>query len=212
MAHLVLLGDSILDNAAYTHGGPDVVAQVRELLPDNWHVTLRAQDGSMTVDVARQVVLLPRDATHLVASVGGNDGIDASHVFTEGAANMAAALARLAEVQEKFAANYNAMLADVLRVGLPTALCTIYYPRFTEPMFQRLACTALALFNDVIILAAARHGLPVLDLRLICDAPEDYANEIEPSPTGGAKIATAITKLLQQHDFTQKRMTLWTNN
>lgn len=211
MAHLVLLGDSILDNAAYTGGGPDVVAQVRERLPDGWQVTLRAQDGSMTVDIARQVALLPQDATHLVVSVGGNDGIDASNVFGESAANMAAALVRLTEVQEKFAANYHAMLADVLRVGLPTALCTIYYPRFTEPTFQRLACTALALFNDVIILAAARHGLPLLDLRLICDAPEDYANEIEPAPHGGAKIAAAIIKLLTNHDFAQPRMTLWTN-
>jgi hypothetical protein len=29
MPHLILLGDSILDNAAYTEGGPDVVTQLR---------------------------------------------------------------------------------------------------------------------------------------------------------------------------------------
>lgn len=29
MNHLVLLGDSIFDNAAYTSGAPDVVHQVR---------------------------------------------------------------------------------------------------------------------------------------------------------------------------------------
>jgi len=28
MRHVVLLGDSIFDNAAYVHGGPDVVAQL----------------------------------------------------------------------------------------------------------------------------------------------------------------------------------------
>ncbi|MGZ8470667.1 MAG: SGNH/GDSL hydrolase family protein, partial [Gemmatirosa sp.] len=33
MRHLVLLGDSIFDNAAYVRGGPDVVAQVRARLP-----------------------------------------------------------------------------------------------------------------------------------------------------------------------------------
>ncbi len=33
MAHIVLLGDSIFDNAAYTGGAPDVVRQVRQRLP-----------------------------------------------------------------------------------------------------------------------------------------------------------------------------------
>ncbi len=205
MSHLVLLGDSILDNAAYIGNGPDVLAQVRESLPEGWRATSCAVDGSMTVDVARQVYLTPADATHLVVSVGGNDGIDASNIFTEGAANMAAALQRLAEVQEQFARNYEAMLADVLRRNLPTALCTIYYPRFTDAAFQRLACTALSLFNDAIIRTAFGYGLPLLDLRLLCSEVTDYANEIEPSVAGGAKIAAAIAKLVRQHDFAQQR-------
>ena len=33
--HIVLLGDSIFDNASYTAGGPDVVAQLRAVWPDN---------------------------------------------------------------------------------------------------------------------------------------------------------------------------------
>jgi hypothetical protein len=36
MSHLVLLGDSIFDNAAYTGGAPDVVHQVRQRLPEGW--------------------------------------------------------------------------------------------------------------------------------------------------------------------------------
>jgi hypothetical protein len=32
MPHIVLLGDSIFDNAPYTRGGPDVISQVRQLL------------------------------------------------------------------------------------------------------------------------------------------------------------------------------------
>ena len=31
--HIVLLGDSIFDNGRYTSGGPDVIAQVCQLLP-----------------------------------------------------------------------------------------------------------------------------------------------------------------------------------
>jgi hypothetical protein len=31
--HVALLGDSILDNIAYTSGGPDVVTQLQSMLP-----------------------------------------------------------------------------------------------------------------------------------------------------------------------------------
>ena len=66
MPHLVLLGDSILNDAAYTRGGPDVVSQVRGLLPPGWEATLLAVDGSTTDHVAVQLGRLPRHATHLV--------------------------------------------------------------------------------------------------------------------------------------------------
>src|SRR5256886_8612452 len=51
MPHLVLLGDSIFDNAQYTSGGPDVVSQVRNLLPSGWCASLLAVDGSTTVNI-----------------------------------------------------------------------------------------------------------------------------------------------------------------
>jgi hypothetical protein len=49
--------------------------------------------------------------------------------------------------------------------------------------------SALALFNDRITRAAFSRGLPLIDLRLICNEEGDYANPIEPSVQGGAKIA-----------------------
>ena len=87
------------------------------------------------------------------------------------------------------------MLEVVLGCGLPTALCTIYDANYPEPQ-RHMIVAALALFNDVITRAAFRRGLPLIDLRLICDRPEDYANPIEPSETGGAKIASAIVQTL----------------
>jgi hypothetical protein len=56
-------------------------------------------------------------------------------------------------------------------------------------------------FNDHIIREAFRAGLPLLDLRLICDAAADYANPIEPSVAGGAKIAGAIARAIREYDF-----------
>ena len=75
MPHVVLVGDSIFDNAAYTDGGPDVVSQVRGLLPPGWDATLLAVDGAITDGVAGQLARLPEQATHLVLSVGGNNAL-----------------------------------------------------------------------------------------------------------------------------------------
>lgn len=38
--------------------------------------------------------------------------------------------------------------------------------------------------------------MPVVDLRLVCSAPEDYVNAIEPSSLGGMRIAGAIARAL----------------
>ena len=93
MSHIVLLGDSIFDNAAYVRGGPDVVTQLRELLPRGWQATLAAVDGAI-----RRV--------------------------------------------------------------------------------------------------AAERCVPTIELRLVCTEPADYANPVEPSVRGGAKIARAIAASL----------------
>src|SRR5688572_7849286 len=47
MNHIVLLGDSVFDNAAYVAGSPDVVRQLREIVPPGWRATLQARDGAV---------------------------------------------------------------------------------------------------------------------------------------------------------------------
>jgi hypothetical protein len=192
--HVVLLGDSIFDNAAYVGGGPDVVRQLREELPPGWRASLLAVDGAVTDGVARQVSRLPDDATLLVVSAGGNDALGYSHLLDQGARSVADGVALLAEAQARFARSYAAMVDAVLAAGRPVALCTIYDANYPEPR-RRVVVAALSLFNDVITRAAFARGLPLIDLRLVCDDPADYANPIEPSVRGGAKIAAAIARL-----------------
>lgn len=205
MTHVVLLGDSIFDNAAYVPGEPDVVRQLGPELPSHWRATLLAVDGDVTTDVRAQLRRLPADASHLAVSAGGNDALRQVGVFEEGASSLAGALRRLAAVGYSFEQNYRAMLNVVGQRRLPTAVCTIYDPRFPDPALQLLAVTALSFFNAVILREAFARGWPVLDLRLICDREEDYANAIEPSAKGGAKIASAIARLLREHDFSRGR-------
>lgn len=203
--HLVLLGDSVFDNAPYVGGGPDVCRQVQELLPDGWQVTLRAVDGSSIRDVAHQLRALPETASHLVLSVGGNDALAHVNILDEPAESTAQVLSRLADIADAFEDRYQQLIDELGELGLPAAICTIYYPNFPDPLLQRLSVAALALFNDAILRQAFAAGLPVLDLRLICDSPEDYANAIEPSVRGGGKIAAVIASLVTGHGAEQPR-------
>ncbi len=75
MNHIVLLGDSIFDNKSYVRGGLDVVAHLRQQIPDEWKATLRAVDGNVVENVQPQVLDLPDDATHLFISAGGNNAL-----------------------------------------------------------------------------------------------------------------------------------------
>jgi hypothetical protein len=196
MPHVVLIGDSILDNAAYTRGGPDVVSQVRELLPRGWQATLLAVDGSTTDHVASQLTRLPGDATHLVLSVGGNNALMHLGILESPMSSMAKSIEALADIVSDFEARYRVAIAACLSVGLPLAVCTVYNGCFEERSFQRVAATTLTVFNDAIIRVAIEHSLPVIDLRSVCVNAEDYANPIEPSSIGGAKIARVIAGLV----------------
>src|SRR5688572_3542298 len=73
--HIALLGDSIFDNASYTSGKPDVVTHLNTVLPRGSVATLLAVDGATVSGIASQLRRIPREATHLVMSVGGNDAL-----------------------------------------------------------------------------------------------------------------------------------------
>jgi GDSL-like Lipase/Acylhydrolase family len=198
MNHIILLGDSIFDNAAYVGSGPDVIRQLRAVLPHGWRATLNAMDGATTQGIPAQLAHLPADASHLVVSVGGNDALLEAGVLEERAGSVGAALDRLGAVRNRFQRNYGNMLADVSSRKLPTAVCTIYDARFPDPDLRRRASLALTLVNDCITREVFLHDMTLIDLRLICDSDDDFANPIEPSVAGGAKIAGAIAKFVAE--------------
>jgi hypothetical protein len=196
MPHIVLLGDSTFDNAAYTDGGPDVLTQLRGLLPAGWNASLAAVDGAQAADVAAQVAGIAASATHLVLSVGGNDALMASGLLDEPVYSSADALRLIAATVRGFEGRYRAAVGACLTRGLPLTVCTIYHGNFPDPDYRERAAVALTALNDAIVRIACAHALDVIDLRSVCDLPQDYANPIEPSSAGGAKIARAIARLL----------------
>jgi len=206
--HIVLLGDSIFDNAVYVPGEPSVIQQLTTELGERGKATLLATDGDVTTSIVRQLGGLPVDATHLVLSVGGNDALQHTGILDKTIANSAELLAELATIHARFRKAYAEMLGAVLRHGKPTAVCTIYDSNFPLPR-KLLADVALSVFNDAILRCASDVGVPVLDLRRIFREAKDYANPIEPSAIGGAKLVKAIVKVTEEHDFTMRRTTLY---
>lgn len=210
MTHIVLIGDSIFDNSAYVNGAPDVQAQLQSLLDTGERATLLAVDGAFIAGVSRQIDKMPPDATHLVISAGGNDLLGLMHLFGESASSIAEVLMTLSGLRKKFQQEYETMLAAVLKFNRPTAICTMYNPRFDEATVQELAVTALSVFNDIVITEAFKAKIPLIDLRLVCDEDGDFANPIEPSEQGGMKIAGAIAELVHSDAASRKQTTVFT--
>lgn len=205
MKHLVLLGDSIFDNGRYVEGEPDVIAHLRRQIPSEWTASLRAQDGSLVEHVQDQTRDLPADTTHLIVSSGGNNALMNIGILQQKASSSSDVLNKMSYVADTFEYHYREMLQAVLSLNKPTAVCTIYYPRMQEPLMQKLAVAGLTIFNDVIIKQAFLAGVPLIDLRLVCNEAADFANEIEPSAGGGEKIAAAIVRLVHEHVFENGR-------
>lgn len=198
MNHLVLLGDSILDNGAYTAGGPAVITHVQRQLPEGWRASLSAVDGSTTDDIHSQLKALAPDATHLVLSVGGNNALLRADVLETPVASSGEALLLLSEAVREFELSYRRTVDACLGFNLPLVVCTVYHGNFPDANYQQRVAVALTVFNDVIIRVAIENCLKVIDLRLVCTSADDYANPIEPSASGGEKIAQAIVRAVTE--------------
>ena len=91
----------------------------------------------------------------------------------------------------QFERSYRRAIENVLTLKRQTAICTIYNGNLDPPEAD-VARIALMTFNDVILRCGFERHLTIIDLRFVCSAKTDYANPIEPSGSGGLKIAKAI--------------------
>lgn len=212
MAHIILLGDSIFDNAAYVPDGLPVIDLLKNCLPQGEQVTLLAVDGDSIQEIDSQIQRLPRDASHVFISVGGNDALQYASILVQSTQSSPKMLEAIATMKAEFYRNYQQMLKAVLSLDKPTALCTIYDQcPLLDPVMRLLAFTVLSMFNDCIIRQAVQAGLPLIDLRVICDEVTDYStiSPVEPSMSGGQKIARAIATVITEHNFSERRTVVY---
>lgn len=114
MAHLILLGDSIFDNASYVPNEPALIEQVQQLLPPGDTALLRAIDGDKIAGVYRQLEQLPAATTHLFLSVGGNDALREAYQIIPSGELVTLRLDELVAMKQRFEKDYQALLETVL--------------------------------------------------------------------------------------------------
>ena len=225
MKHIILAGDSIFANQRYVPGEPDVSNQLQGLMDEGDKVSLLAVDGHVINNVEGQLRNLPNDTTHLVISVGGNNAMRKLNELSRATRNIGDGFLKFHDLRKSFESDYIEMLTNALSFNIPTTLCTIYHPCFNHSdmervsdymeygvkseTIQKMAMTALPIFNDIIFQEAVNFNLPVIDLRLIFNDKSDYANPIEPSAIGGLKMAKVIREVVYKHDFLSNNTTVY---
>jgi len=202
--HLVLIGDSTLDNGRYLDLAQGELSVERQLhkrcMERGWDMTVLAQDGSLLDDVRhRQMPLIPEQATHIVLSASGNDLLSLLNEmvvanFTLGSmyATIGSGLARVAE-------DYKEMLQDLKRLGCHLACCTLYSPNFNHMFFKSLAGFSLGLHNSRIKQTSVDLDCSVIDFANMFDSSEDFANPLELSTRGGSKLIENVTNFVADH-------------
>ena len=192
--HLVLIGDSIFDNASYVSEGESVSDLLALEFPEA-KISLLAVDGGVTTDVFSQLKWFPKDATNIFISCGGNDALRSIGILDEKVATVGDGLDILYLARESFRSNYVSMLESILSLHAKVSACTIYNK---VPGLSERALIALAIFNEVILEELSVRNVPIIDLRVICNESVDYSeiSPIEPSRNGGEKIAKSLAAII----------------
>jgi hypothetical protein len=135
-------------------------------------------------------------AEHIILSVGGNDALEHIDLLEEVIETRAKnVLVRLWSIREGFRRSYATLLDRLATTRRPVLVLTIYNPCFQghgfDAAYQQAAESAVSIINDVIQQEARRRSFEILELRTLFDDQADYANPIEPSAIGGAKLRSA---------------------
>jgi hypothetical protein len=199
---VVVCGDSVFDNSPYVgESGRDFLSHLRELVKD-WEIDFRALDGAIASEVLNVQIAVCEPCEAIVLSVGGNNAL--SHIYLLEAQERMRFLqvaVLLGDIQRSFRRDYAATLKHAASLARRLLVATIYRPRFHMDGYPEMVISAidplLSVFNDVIQEEARLVGADLLDLREISVSDEDFANSIEPSDSGGRKIARRVAAWLQ---------------
>jgi hypothetical protein len=217
---IYMIGDSILDNCVYVPHNCDTVSVLMQKLDeegfDGVEVQKWAVDGYTTEDVSNQIYKFRRAKMHGfddsniskkpnsigVLSAGGNDALQSRYVLDQYTNKVVDAFSLIERPLSLFRENYSKLLQTMVDGEWERLIVFTVYNKIPQ-VISIAEKTALALFNDIITEEVAKHkmagaNIDLLDLRVICDEPEDYSyvSPIEPSHQGSQKIVNALINKL----------------
>lgn len=195
--HVVLLGDSTLDNGRYLNlegGELSVEKQLsKRCVEQGWWLTSLAQDGALLEEVvALQCPHIPVSATHLVLSASGNDLLALLNQIVTESFSVSSIYAAVGAGMKKVAEAYSDLLQSLGSLGCHLACCTVYEPIFTNMFIRSLAKFALGLHNSRLHQISKDIDCSVIDLANLFDSSEDFANPLELNTRGGSKLVENV--------------------
>lgn len=188
--HVVLLGDALLEAYISIDKTPGKFEDA--LLPgtrNQWKISVVS---AAEVERAGPGLVLPADATHAIIFIEGNHALEQSGLLQNQADAYGQTLEQLALAADEFEHTLDRLIHVAQAARLVIMMCTMFQPNYKDPERQRTACAALAIFNDRVTKRAAEARVAVIDLRLICNEPEDYDKPTQLSKSGLQKAANVI--------------------
>jgi hypothetical protein len=177
--NIILLGDSILNNSNYVDPEDSVSALIKKTCNNN-NIILKAQDNAKIENVYAQVDSLignnlDNKDTYIFLSIGGNNIIEDNQIL------------KLDNLKKE----YFKLLSYIRNNFLKTKiyLVGLYYP--FDPRFKKYT-TTINNWNKII----RNLGYNYIMLDSVVTNKQDLIFAIEPSATGGKKIAKEICNVL----------------
>ena len=201
--HVVLLGDALLDAYRSIDKTPGKFEDA--LLPgtrDQWHISVVS---AAEVERAGSSLVLPKDATHAIIFIEGNYAIEQSGMIHDRPEACAQTLEQLSLAADEFEHTLERLIRLAQAARLVIMVCSMFQPNYKDPVRQRAACAALAVFNDRVTKRAAEARASLIDLRLICDEPADYDRPTRLSQGGLQKAANVIRYAMFELDAGARR-------
>lgn len=179
--HIVLIGDSVLNNSIYVPFGKSVFDILKTKTPNIFNF---AEDGAKINDCYSQIDKIPAElnktGTYIFISVGGNDILNKNE-------NLEGPL-----IKQLFN-NYMELIksARTKFEGAKINVLNLYLP--TNPHYQSYKQTVIqwnALINEYSSKADEMYN--VINLYTLLTTPSDFIYDIEPSESASQKIANVI--------------------
>ncbi|MFH1044824.1 MAG: hypothetical protein V1796_07250 [Pseudomonadota bacterium] len=201
--HVVLLGDALLD----AYSGIDKTPGKFEdaILPgtrNQWKISVVS---AAEVERAGPSLALPRDATHAMIFIEGNHAIEQSGLLDSRPDTYGQKLEQLSLAADEFERTLARLIHAAQAARLVIMVCTMFAPNYKDPVRQRTACAALAVFNDRVTKRAAEARVSLIDLRLTCNEPDDYDKPTLLSKSGVQKVANVIRFAMLELDAGARR-------